>query len=128
MLDRFTQIKPKVIFAADGYFYNGKAFNSIDKLLFETGFILAKTSSTNFKSIDNSILWQSFLDSNPESLFFEQLPFDHPIYIMYSSGTTGKPKSIVHGAGGTLIQHLKELRLHSNISSDLVLFLDLLLY
>ena len=131
VLDRFTQIKPKVIFAADGYFYNGKTFNSIDKLeaivdklptIEKTVIVQFVSSSTNFKSIDNSILWQSFLDSNPESLFFEQLPFDHPIYIMYSSGTTGKPKSIVHGAGGTLIQHLKELRLHSNISADDTVF------
>ena len=131
VLDRFTQIKPKVIFAADGYFYNGKAFNSIDKLeaivdklptIEKTVIVPFVSSSTNFKSIDNGILWQSFLDSNPESLFFEQLPFDHPIYIMYSSGTTGKPKSIVHGAGGTLIQHLKELRLHSNISADDTVF------
>ena len=131
VLDRFTQIKPKVIFAADGYFYNGKTFNSIDKLeaivdklptIEKTVIVPFVSSSTNFKSIDNGILWQSFLDSNPESLFFEQLPFDHPIYIMFSSGTTGKPKSIVHGAGGTLIQHLKELRLHSNISADDTVF------
>ena len=131
VLDRFTQIKPKIIFAADGYFYNGKSFNSIDKLevivkklptIEKTVIIPFVSSSPNFKSIDNSILWLSFLDSSPKSLLFEQLPFDHPLYIMYSSGTTGKPKSIVHGAGGTLIQHLKELRLHSNISTDDTVF------
>ena len=131
VLDRFTQINPKIIFAADGYFYKGKSINSIDKLAvvlkklptIEKVVIIPFLSSfPNLKSIKNSIIWNNFLDSNPDSLLFEQLPFDHPLYIMYSSGTTGKPKSIVHGAGGTLIQHLKELRLHSNISSDDIVF------
>ena len=131
VLDRFIQIKPKIIFAADGYFYNGKLFNSIDKLeaivnklptIEQTIIVPFVSSSPNFKSIKNSVLWLKFLDSDPELLLFEQLPFDHPLYIMYSSGTTGKPKSIVHGAGGTLIQHLKELRLHSNISTDDTVF------
>ena len=131
VLDRFTQIKPKIIFATDGYFYNGKSFSSIDKLkvivnklptIEKTVIIPFVSSSPNFKSIKNSLIWHRFLDSKPEPLFFEQLPFDHPLYIMYSSGTTGKPKSIVHGAGGTLIQHLKELRLHSNINGDDTVF------
>ena len=131
VLDRFIQIKPKIIFAADGYFYNGKLFNSIDKLeaivnmlptIEQTIIVPFVSSSPNLKSINNSVLWLRFLDSDPELLLFEQLPFDHPLYIMYSSGTTGKPKSIVHGAGGTLIQHLKELRLHSNISTDDTVF------
>jgi len=130
VLDRFSQIGPKVIFAADGYFYKGKVFDSLEKLkdilhelpTVEKVVITKYTGHTELTNLTNAIWWDDFVQPTNEELTFEQLPFDHPLYIMYSSGTTGLPKSIVHSAGGTLIQHLKELVLHSNMSSEQTVF------
>lgn len=123
VLDRFGQIEPTVLFAADGYFYNGKAFDCLDKV----GEILASLPSVRRAVIvpyagssrplpDKAVRLAEFVTAFPaRDISFRRLPFDHPLAILYSSGTTGAPKCIVHGAGGTLLTHLKELRLHTDV-------------
>ena len=125
VLDRFGQVKPKVLFTADGYHYNGKPQDSLEK----TATVLANLPSVQLtvvfpllneepeiNAVPNSVHWRHFTAAHdPENIDFAQLPFNHPLYILYSSGTTGAPKCIVHGAGGTLLQHLKEQQLHCDI-------------
>ena len=121
VLDRFGQIRPKILIAVDSYNYNGKKFDLRDTLkqlehsIPEIETLLLISEVDNQSAIGKQILWSDYLSKSPAPLTFTQLPFDHPLYIMYSSGTTGKPKCIVHGAGGTLLQHLKELVLHTNL-------------
>ena len=125
VVDRFGQIAPKVLFSADGYFYGGKRFDSIGRLApiaeqvpsIERIVVVPYTTVTpDVAAMDKAVTLDAFLVPHaPVEIEFERLPFDHPLYIMYSSGTTGVPKCIVHGAGGTLLQHLKELALHSDV-------------
>lgn len=124
VLDRFGQIKPKVLIAVDGYKYNGKVYDSKETILHISETIPEIQNIILIDSIGSQIFnekiinWDKFTDNVTIEIEFEQLPFDHPLYIMYSSGTTGKPKCIVHGAGGTLLQHLKELILHTDLKQD----------
>jgi acetoacetyl-CoA synthetase len=130
VLDRFGQIRPKVLFTADGYRYNGKRIDSIERIrgvleqlegVERVVLVPFLDPRPDASSLPNALRWDEFLSAETK-LEFAQLPFDHPLYILYSSGTTGVPKCIVHGAGGTLLQHLKEHRLHTDIGRDDVLF------
>jgi len=125
VIDRFGQITPKILFCADGYFYGGKTFNSLEllpEILQEIPsvekIIVFPYTCTNpdLNTLSNAVLLPDFIaDFSPKNIEFAQLPFAHPLYIMYSSGTTGVPKCIVHSAGGTLLQHLKEHLLHTDV-------------
>ena len=132
VVDRFGQIEPKVLFAADGYFYNEKTIHSLERIkeiqrsitsIEKTVIIPIVDKEPDLADLCNAVCFSDYLVTyNTPALDFEQLPFNHPLYIMYSSGTTGVPKCIVHGAGGSLIQHLKEHKLHTDIRRDDVLF------
>ncbi len=136
VMDRFGQVKPKVLFAADGYYYNGKAHDSLEKVrqiaeeidsLEQVVIVEVVESAPNIAGIEHiegAVLFSDWQreQAGVTDIVFEQLPFDHPLYIMYSSGTTGVPKCIVHGAGGTLIQHLKEHQLHCDVGPEDALF------
>jgi len=125
VLDRFGQIEPKVLFTVDGYFYGGKTFNSLPNVedivreipsLEKVIVVAYQEKKPDISNIPNAVLWDDFLAKEKQlEIQFEQLPFDHPIFIMFSSGTTGKPKCLVQGAGGVLINHLKELILHTDL-------------
>jgi len=111
VLDRFGQIGPRVLLAADEYVYGGKTYDQRARI----GEILAKLPTVE-RAIVGEGGWEAFLAPHRGAeLSFDPLPFNHPLYILYSSGTTGVPKCIVHGAGGTLIQHLKEHQLHCDV-------------
>ena len=127
-LDRLGQIEPKVLFTVDGYFYKGKAFSSLGNAaevakgipsLKKVVIVSYAGDQPDLKSVPQSVHYGDFLAKEKEpALHFEQLPFDHPVFIMFSSGTTGKPKCMVQGAGGILINHLKELILHSDLKRE----------
>jgi acetoacetyl-CoA synthetase len=128
VIDRFGQIEPRLLFAAEGYFYNGKPVDCLEKLeeivlrlpsVEQTIVVPYTREEPCLAPIARAVAWGDFIaDHEPGEIAFERLPFDHPVYILYSSGTTGAPKCIVHGAGGTLLQHMKEHVLHCDIKPD----------
>lgn len=132
VLDRFGQIKPKILFTANGYFFKGKEIDSLErisKILKELPSIKKvivvpyTQQDPDLKHIPNAIHYADFLAPEPDpEINFEQLPFDHPLYIMYSSGTTGLPKCMVQSAGGILIHHIKELMLHTDLKREDTIF------
>jgi len=136
VLDRFGQIEPRILFTADGYWYNGKAISIVDKV----AQIVARLPSVervvvvpclrqgagapdDMTMVRDALAWDVWLaPSIAGPINYPLLPFDHPLYILYTSGTTGVPKCIVHGAGGTLLQHLKEHLLHGDVKAGDRLF------
>jgi acetoacetyl-CoA synthetase len=128
VLDRFSQAKPRMIFTADGYYYQGKAFDSLERM---------KHVTAKLSTVENIIVFP-FIDEQPDisliphairapdyiaetearDIDFTPVPFNSPLFIMYSSGTTGAPKCMVHSVGGVLLQHLKEHQLHCDIKPD----------
>lgn len=128
-IDRFGQIQPKILFTVDSYSYNGNLFNCSEKIFQIRNAIpsIEKIIIINQNSLQLSVIQSNSdkfinynqIEQNTSCLIeFEQVDFDHPLYIMYSSGTTGKPKCIVHGTGSTLLQHYKELFLHTDLKRD----------
>jgi len=135
-LDRLGQVEPKVLFTVDGYFYKNKLFDTLGNAaqvakeipsLEKVIIVSYATEKPDISSIPNAVHYQDFLAGEKQpptrgehrrTTRFEQLPFDHPVFVMFSSGTTGKPKCMVQGAGGVLINHLKELLLHTDLKRE----------
>lgn len=131
VIDRFGQVAPKVLFACDGYYMNLKAVDTLDTVreiaaglpsverVVVVPYLDMTRDTPCTAGVSDAVLWNDFLKpftpEDPANIRYERMPFNHPLYIVYSSGTTGAPKCIVHGAGGTLLMHLKEHLLHCDV-------------
>jgi len=132
VMDRFGQITPKVLFTANGYLFKGKPLDSLERIseivkkipsIKKMVVVPYTQTDPDISKFDNAVLFDDFKSSQSGlTISFEQLPADHPLYIMYSSGTTGLPKCMVQGSSGILINHLKELLLHTDLKRDDVIF------
>ena len=130
-IDRLGQIEPRVLFTVDGYFYKGKHFVALDKAAevvkglpsLEQVVVVPYTGQATISSIPKSIYYEDFLSQDPPpKIEFEQLPAEHPLCIVYSSGTTGRPKCMVHSVGGVLVNHARELLLHTDLKPEDTIF------
>jgi len=128
VIDRFSQIKPKVLFTVDGYYYRDKVFNIISNVKtvveaipsIEKVIVVQYVSETkpDISNLPKAVHWEDFISKEDVKPHFEQVDFNHPVYIMFSSGTTGIPKCMVQSGGGVLINHLKELILFTDLKRD----------
>ncbi len=128
VIDRFSQIEPKVLFTVDGYLYKNRPFTLLPDVravveavpsIEQVVVVPYVGDAPDIRTIPGAVAYRDFLDRAPEApLVFEQVPAHHPVYLMFSSGTTGKPKCMVQSAGGILVNHLKELILHCDLKRD----------
>jgi acetoacetyl-CoA synthetase len=126
-LDRLGQVEPKILFSVDAYIYKGREYDLLPKVqelasnissLSKVVILPYVNASPDITGVDKAVLFEDFEASESNEIIFEQLPFNHPLFIMFSSGTTGKPKCMVQSAGGVLINHLKELILHHDLKRE----------
>ncbi len=129
VLDRFGQIQPRVLLGADGYVYGGRRFSMRDRLESVVSelpglehVVVAPHEGPPISGLRGQVMWDEFLDPADTPLELERFPFDHPLYILYTSGTTGVPKCILHGQGGTLLKHAQEHALQCDVGPDDVFF------
>mgnify|MGYP003669089272 FL=1 len=130
VLDRFQQTQPKVLLACDGYYYANKTICSLARIdaicesleSLSACVIIRYLNEEDQTPVTDKPLWQDLLAGSAPMLTFEPMAFNDPLYVMYSSGTTGKPKCIIHTIGGTLLQHIKELSLHTDVKQSSHLF------
>lgn len=122
VIDRFTQIQPKILIAVDGYHYAGKIFDrkkEVEQIAeklpdLQTIVLLPNIHESYELEVSNTVMWQDIMATKGDKVHFEPVPFEHPIWVLYSSGTTGKPKAITHSNGGVLLEHLKYLTFHND--------------